>query len=260
VVTGAAIVSPTALVTGASRGIGAAIAHRLAADGHAVLLAARKREALDKVAASVVEDGGVALAVATDITDPGAIDELVDTTRAFIGPGGQLDVLVNNAGVLPHATRAERMSLDDWHTTVTLNVTSPWYLATRAHPLMRAGAVVVNISSSAAFYPSVGLSAYNASKAALNMVTRSLALEWARDGIRVVAVAPGKVDTDLVAPIMQWVERTDQAPNVLGRIGRPEEVADLIAYLVSDRATYMTGSIITIDGGELLTAGSELAR
>jgi len=263
VVAGAAIVSSrrlVALVTGASRGIGAATARRLAADGHRVVLAARSAEPLEALAAAIAADGGDALAVPTDLTDAVAVDALVDATRVFAGAGGRLGVLVNNAGVLPEATRAERMTLDQWQSTLMLNLTSPWYLATRAHALMGDGSVVVNVSSSAAFYPSVGLSAYNASKSALNMVTRGLALEWARDGIRVVGIAPGLVDTELAVPITEWMARTDQKVNPMGRLGTADEVAELIAFVASGKAGYMTGSIVTLDGGELLTASSEAPK
>jgi NAD(P)-dependent dehydrogenase (short-subunit alcohol dehydrogenase family) len=114
------------------------------------------------------------------------------------------------------------------------------------------GGVVVNVTSIAALYPSVGFAAYNASKAALTMLTKTLALEWAADGIRVVGVAPGRVDTAMVEPILRWDEKQGRRPNPLGRVGQPEEVAELIAFLAGDRARYVTGSIITIDGGEVL--------
>jgi NAD(P)-dependent dehydrogenase (short-subunit alcohol dehydrogenase family) len=246
-----------ALVTGASRGIGAATARRLAADGFRVVLAARGADALAEEAAAITEAGGDALVVPTDATDLAALDALLEATREW---GGRLDALINNAGILPVATRAEKMTIEDWHATLALDLTAPWYLASRAFPLMRAGSVVVNISSTAAYYPSVGLSAYNAAKSALLMVTRCLALEWARSGVRVVGVAPGKVETLLFQPIKRYVEATGQAPNVLGRIGEPEEVANLIGYLASPEAGFVTGSIFTIDGGELLTAGAELPR
>lgn len=261
-VAGAPVVNgsgPLALVTGASRGIGAATARRLAADGHRVVLAARSAGPLDELAAEIVASGGDALAVPTDLTDPAAIDALVDATRTFAGEAG-LAVLVNNAGVLPAATRAEKMSLADWQHTIALDLTAPWYLATRAHALMHEGSVVVNVSSSAAFYPSVGLSAYNACKSALNMVTRGLALEWARDGIRVVGIAPGLVDTELAVPITTWMDHTDQKVNPMGRLGTADEVAELVAFVASSKAAYMTGSIVTLDGGELLTASSEAPK
>ena len=114
------------------------------------------------------------------------------------------------------------------------------------------GGVIVNVTSTAATYPSVGFAAYNASKAALSMLTQTLALEWARDSIRVVGLAPGKIDTPMVEPILAWAERQGSRLNPLGRVGRPDEVAALVSFVVSDRAAYMTGNIVTLDGGELL--------
>ena len=118
----------------------------------------------------------------------------------------------------------------------------------------------MNVTSTADFFPSAGLSSYEASKAALTMLTRTLALDWARDRVRVVGVAPGKVETVLVQPTVQWTARKDLPLNPLGRIGHPDEVADLIAFLVSDRATYLTRSVITLDGGEVAASGADLAR
>jgi 3-oxoacyl-[acyl-carrier protein] reductase len=243
-----------AIVTGASRGIGAATANALAAGGASVVVAARSVDDLETVARGIRACGGDATVVRTDATDLAQLDALVEATLARYG---RLDVLVNNAGLLPTAVRSERMAVADWRYAFELNVTAPWYLACRAKEAMVAGGggVVVNVSSTASLYPSVGFSAYNASKAALSMLTRTLALEWAAEGIRVVGVAPGKVDTALVAPIVTFSERHELPLNPLGRIGRPEEVADFIAYLASDRASFVTGSIVTIDGGEVLAVG-----
>jgi NAD(P)-dependent dehydrogenase (short-subunit alcohol dehydrogenase family) len=256
----AGLTGRVAVLTGASRGIGAATARRLAADGATLVLAARSVEGLRSVADEVEAAGGRTLVVPTDVTDLADLDALVAQTLARFG---RLDVLVNNAGVLPEAARSERVTVEEWRRTLDLNVTGPWYLACRAKEAMVEsgnGGVVVNVTSTASLYPSVGFSAYNASKAALTMLTKSLALEWARDGIRVLGVAPGKVDTALVQPIVRFSERNELRLNPLGRIGRPDEVADLVAYLVSDRASYMTGSIITIDGGEVVASGADMAR
>lgn len=241
-----------AIVTGASRGIGAATAQALAADGFAVALAARSSDRIESLAAEIVALGGTAIAITTDVRDTAALEHLVDeTVRRF----GRLDVLVNNAAQMPTATRSDKMSLDAWSNALAVNLTGPWWLANRAHDAMVAtgdGGVVVNITSTAATYPSIGFAAYNASKAALSMLTRTLALEWARDRIRVVGVAPGKVDTVMVEPILAWTERQGIPLNPLGRVGRPDEVASLIRFVVSERAAYMTGNIVTLDGGELL--------
>ncbi len=244
--------SRVAIVTGASQGIGAATAQALAADGFAVVLAARSSDRIDSLAAQIVERGGEATGITTDISDTAAVEHLVDETVRRLG---RLDVLVNNAAQMPTATRSEKMSLDAWTDALAVNLTGPWWLANRARDAMVAtgdGGVIVNVTSTAATYPSVGFAAYNASKAALSMLTRTLALEWARDSIRVVGVAPGKIDTPMVEPILAWAERRGSRLNPLGRVGRPDEVAALVSFVVSDRAAYMTGNIVTLDGGELL--------
>lgn len=243
-----------ALVTGASRGIGAATARRLAASGAAVVVAARGVDALESLRDEVVAAGGDALAVRVDLADAASLDELVAQVRAW---RGRLDVLINNAGVLPPARRLERTTRDQWRETLDVNLTAPWYLACRAKELMERGGTIVNVASTASFYPSVGLGPYNVSKAALAMLTRACALEWAPQGIRVVGVSPGKVDTAMVAPILDYLETHELPVNPLGRVSAPEEVADLIAFLVGDRAGYITGTIVPIDGGELIATGAE---
>jgi NAD(P)-dependent dehydrogenase (short-subunit alcohol dehydrogenase family) len=247
-----------ALVTGASRGIGAAIARRFAELGADVVLAARSVDAIDALAKELGGLGVRAVPVRADLTDRKSLRALAERVGDEFGG---LDILVNNAGVLPVAERAERLGWDAWDDTLGLNLSAPWYLACRAKELMGdGGGVIVNNASTAAYFPSRGLVAYNVSKSALIMLTRVLALEWARDGVRVVGVAPGKVETDLVQPILRWTEKHELPLNPLGRIGADHEVADLVAFLVSDRAGYLTGITVPIDGGELLTAGSEPGR
>jgi NAD(P)-dependent dehydrogenase (short-subunit alcohol dehydrogenase family) len=247
-----------ALVTGASRGIGAAIARRFAELGADVVLAARSVDATDALAKELGGLGVRAVPVRADLTDRESLRALAERVGDVFGG---LDILVNNAGVLPVAERAERLGWDAWDDTLGLNLSAPWYLACRAKELMGdGGGVIVNNASTAAYFPSRGLVAYNVSKSALIMLTRVLALEWARDGVRVVGVAPGKVETDLVQPILRWTEKHELPLNPLGRIGADHEVADLVAFLVSDRAGYLTGITVPIDGGELLAAGSEPGR
>ena len=246
-----------ALVTGASRGIGAAIARRFAEQGADVALAARSTGAIDALAEELGELGVRALAVRADMTDRESLRALMERVGHEFGG---LDILVNNAGVLPQAKLAEEHDWADWDAAIGLNLSAPWYLACRAKELMGDGGVVVNNASTASYYPSRGLVAYNVSKSAMVMLTRVLALEWARDGVRVVGVAPGKIETDLVQPILRWTEKRGVPVNPMGRVGADHEVADLVAFLVSDRAAYITGVTVPIDGGELLTASSEPGR
>lgn len=247
-----------ALVTGASRGIGAAVARRFAEQGADVALAARSAGAVEALAEELGALGVRAVAITADMTDRESLRVLMERVGQEFGG---LDILVNNAGVLPEAERAEKLGWEEWDAVVGLNLSAPWYLACRAKELMGAGGgVIVNNASTAAYFPSRGLVAYNVSKSALIMLTRVLALEWARDGVRVVGVAPGKIETDLVQPILRWTEKHEMPLNPLRRIGSGREVADLISFLASDQAGYITGVTVPIDGGELLTAGSEPGR
>jgi NAD(P)-dependent dehydrogenase (short-subunit alcohol dehydrogenase family) len=246
-----------ALVTGASRGIGAAIARRLAERGADVVLTARSADPIASLAAGLGGLGVRALAIAADMTDRDSLAALMARVADELGG---LDILVNNAGALPEAKPAGEVTWTEWDSTLGLNLSAPWYLSCRARELMTEGGVIVNNASTASYYPSRGLVAYNVSKSALVMLTRVLALEWARDGIRVVGVAPGKIDTDLVQPILAWAQKRSLPLNPMRRLGDDTEVADLVAFLASDEAGYITGVIIPIDGGELLTAGSEPGR
>ena len=246
-----------ALVTGASRGIGAAIARRLAERGADVVLTARSGDAIRALAGDLSGLGTRTLAIQADMSDRGSLAALMTEVEDRIGG---LDIMVNNAGVLPEAKPSDEVSWAEWDATLGVNLSAPWYLACRAKRLMASGGVIVNNASTASYYSSRGLVAYNVSKSALVMLTRGLALEWARDGIRVVGVAPGKVDTDLVQPILRWSEKRSLPLNPMRRIGGADEVADLVAFLVSDEAGYITGVTVPIDGGELLAAGAEAGR
>ncbi|MGE3448789.1 MAG: SDR family NAD(P)-dependent oxidoreductase [Microbacteriaceae bacterium] len=249
----------TIIVTGASRGIGAVTARRLARGGANLVLAARSEPDLGDVAEEITRDGGRALVVPTDTAD---LDQLAALVGHAVDEFGGIDVLVNNAGVLPPAHRSVEIDVEEWERVLRLNLTSPWRLANLCHPWMRAagGGVVVNVTSSAGFYPSVGLAPYNASKAALAMLTKGLALEWAGDGVRVVGVAPGKIDTALIQPIVAFTERRGLRLNPIGRLGAADEVAALIEFVVSDDAGFMTGTVITLDGGEVAATGADAAR
>jgi NAD(P)-dependent dehydrogenase (short-subunit alcohol dehydrogenase family) len=249
----AELAGKVALVTGASRGIGAATARKLHALGAKVVVAARGRDALNALVADLSPEGDRAMAVTTDLSVASDLDGLVTAVQ---DRWGRLDILVNNAGVLPTASRTEKISREDWDALIAINLTAPWYLSCRARELMRDGGAIVNVSSTAAHYPSVGLSAYNVTKAGMSMMSRACALEWARDGIRVVTVVPGKVNTEMVRPILDYIEARNERPNPLNRIGEPEEVAECIAYLAGPHARYITGATIAVDGGELIRVAS----
>jgi 3-oxoacyl-[acyl-carrier protein] reductase len=244
-----------AIVTGASRGIGAATAIALARGGTSVALVARTIAALADVSARVRAAGGQALPIAADLGDPDLVEALVPQVIAEFGG---IDVLVNNAGILPVATRSQQVERASWDRVIAVNLTAPWLLAARVHDSMagRGGGVIVNVTSTASSYPSIGLAHYCSSKAALEMTTKVLALEWARDQIRVVGVAPGRIDTDLVRPIVAWDEKRGAHPNPLNRLGTPEEVGQVITFLCSDAAAYITGTTVVLDGGELVGLAS----
>lgn len=243
-----------ALITGASRGIGAATALALARRGARVLLVARKKESFSELIGELERIGADAQLFAADLSDDVSTRNLIDEIRMVTD---RLDILINNAGKLPKARRMENLERAEWTSVMELNLTSPWFLSCRAKEMMHASGqgVIVNVASTAAFFPSAGLTPYNVSKAGLVMLTKVCALEWAKYGIRVLGVAPGKVDTEMVAPILEWTANNNAEINPLRRLGTPHEIAELIAYLVTDDAKYMTGVIVPIDGGELLTYG-----
>lgn len=246
------------LVTGASRGIGVAIARAFAEQGADVMLAARSLPAITDLATELRSQYGVrAVPVQADMADRESLQSLMARVPKELGG---LDVVVNNAGILPKAERAENLSWGDWDEALHINLSAPWYLACRAKELMTDGGVIINNASTAAYFPARGLAAYNVSKAALVMLTRVLALEWAAEGVRVVGVAPGKIQTDLVEPVLRWTAKHDLPLNPMRRIGAATEVADLVAFLASEKAGYLTGVTVPVDGGELLTAGAEPGR
>jgi NAD(P)-dependent dehydrogenase (short-subunit alcohol dehydrogenase family) len=239
-----------AIVTGASRGIGAACAQQLARGGAEVVLASRGQQALDSVAATIRAGGGRAMVAQTDMASPESIDGLLETVKDRFG---RVDVLISNAGVLPKARRLESYTRDQWNAVLNTNLAGPWQLSCGVKELMPAGGVVVHVSSTAAMYPSLGLGLYCISKAGLAMLTRATALEWADRGIRVVGVVPGKTRTEMVQPILEYVDAHNLPLNPLGRVGEPEEIAAAIVFVAGPHAKFITGSMIAVDGGELIS-------
>jgi len=233
-----------ALVTGGSGGIGAAICRRLAADGHHVIVHAnRNRAKAETVVAKIVAAGGSAEAVAFDVTERAATAAALERLLE----AGPIQILVNNAGI--HADAVfPGMSAEQWHSVVDVslngffNVTQPLTL-----PMIRTRwGRIVNISSVAAIAGNRGQVNYSAAKGALHAASKSLALELASRGITVNAVAPGIIATDMSAGAFDAEAIRKLVP--MQRAGTPEEVADLVAFLASDQAAYISGQVISING------------
>jgi 3-oxoacyl-[acyl-carrier protein] reductase len=239
----------TALITGASRGIGRAIAIDLAANGANVVINYRSDEtSADRVVAHIVAAGGEAIAIQADVCDSAQVQGLVAAT---VGKFGRIDILVNNAGTTRDGLLL-RMQDDDWDALMAVNVKGVFNCCKAAlRPMLkqRDGGRIINITSLAGLVGNAGQTNYAASKAAIHGFTKSLAKEVGSRGITVNAVAPGLFQTDLTAHLPQKTLQlvAERAP--LGRLGALEEVAYLVSFLASDNAAYITGEIIRIDGG-----------
>jgi NAD(P)-dependent dehydrogenase (short-subunit alcohol dehydrogenase family) len=237
-----------AVVTGAGRGIGRAIAAGLAGAGARVGLFARTAGELADVQQAIEQAGGEALAVAGSVVDP---EDLLALVAAVDERWGRLDVLVNNAGISPIFQRAEEIDDDEWRRIIEVNLSGSFYCCRAAFALMaRTGGSIVNVSSVAGTTGAERLAAYSASKGGLELLTRTLAIEWASRGIRVNAVAPGFIETDLTRDLLasRWRSRLlEQIP--LGRFGQASEVVGAVTFLASEAASYITGATVFIDGG-----------
>lgn len=242
------IAGKTALVTGAAAptGIGFACARRLAAEGAKVLLADIDADALADRVAQLRGEGHDVDGMTLDVIDEAGWDR---TIARVVGAWGRLDILVNNAGIAVLA-RLIDLSLTQFRRQTDINIHGV-FLGCRAamrHMTGQGGGIIVNMSSIAAYGSGPGSSAYAASKAAVNMLTKTLALEAAADGIRVNSVHPGLIDTNMIASTVE------QSPGLvaaipLGRLGRPEEIAAMVAFLASDDASYCQGGSFVVDGG-----------
>ncbi len=239
-----------ALVTGGNAGIGEAIAKRFAGEGAAVVITGRRQAELDRVAQDIERQNGKVCAVAGSVTDErhaqAAVGEVI---RRF----GGLDILINNAGVGEFGRRLHELDDETWARVLDINLTGVFRMTRAAIPemLKRGGGSIVNISSIASLVGIPCLSVYAASKGALDALTRSVAIDYAKDGIRCNAVNPGLVATPMAAPLMANPEQLDPILNhyPIRRPGKPEEVANMVVYLASDEAAWVTGGSYAIDGG-----------
>lgn len=242
-----------AIVTGASRGIGRAIAMGFAQRGASVVVTSRELATCEAVAAEITAGGGRAIAVACDVADLDAHQPLLDAT---IGAFGRLDILVNNAGTLrPHLT--VKVTPAELRGLLAVNLEGPLFLTVAARPLLAQSGhgSVVNIGALGATQPMEGIGAYCAVKAAMANWSTTMAREWAADGIRVNVLVPGSVATDMILPVdptrrAEFVQDL-AAQNVFGRLGEPEDLVGAAVFLAGDASSYMTGRSVFVDGGLL---------
>ena len=240
-----------ALVTGASGGLGRQFALTLSRAGASVVLAARRKTRLQQLAQEIESNGAKAVPVVMDVTNADSIrDGFVAAERAF----GTVTILVNNSGIAS-ATPALEIDEADWNRTMDTNLKGAWLVAQEAARQMVTAEThgsIINIASILAFRVAKDLAPYAASKAALLQLTRSLSLEWARHKIRVNAIAPGYIITDMNREFFQRAESADVIKRIpQRRVGTPEDLDGALLLLASDASSYMTGSTIVVDGGHL---------
>jgi NAD(P)-dependent dehydrogenase (short-subunit alcohol dehydrogenase family) len=243
-----------ALVTGASGTLGARFARTLAGAGAAVALAARRTAAMESLRASLVEAGARAIIVALDVTDPASVASAFDAAEEALG--GAVAIVINNSGIAEPGAALDQSDAD-WARVFAVNVDGARRVsveAARRLAARRAPGAIVNVASILGLRQGAGVAAYAASKAALIQMTKQHALEWARFGVRVNALAPGYVETDLNREFFAseagaaMVRRIPQR-----RLGQPEELDGALLLLASDAGTFMTGSVLVADGGHLLS-------
>ncbi len=242
-----------AVVTGASKGIGEAIARYLADFGAKVVISSRKQADLDALAADMRKDGADVTAIEAHMGDMAQVKHLFDRSVEVYGG---IDILVNNAAANPHFGPTSECPETAFDKIMEINVKAPFVLSKLAYPSMKArgGGSIINISSIAGFTPDPGLGMYSVSKAALNMLTKVTAKEWGADNIRVNSICPGLIKTKFSKAL--WEDEkmlkhfTKRLP--IARMGTVEEVASLALYLASDASAYCTGGLYPVDGGTII--------
>jgi NAD(P)-dependent dehydrogenase (short-subunit alcohol dehydrogenase family) len=249
-----------AVVTGGGGGIGAATARALADDGAAVAVLELDEEAAGRSAAVVRDAGGTAIAVRCDVADPTSVAEAFATIESQLGPA---TVLVNNAGVVGPEAAVPDTAIEDFDRCIAVNLRAVFICAGEfIRRLRQAGSpgAMVNIASVNAVFAEPLFATYNATKGAVTALTRSLALDHAREGIRVNCVCPGYVQTPMTQPLFDvgGAEGVDAVARMhaIGRVAQPEEIAAIVAFLCSDRASFMAGASVMVDGG--MSIGSQV--
>jgi NAD(P)-dependent dehydrogenase (short-subunit alcohol dehydrogenase family) len=251
---GTPLTGKVALVLGASRGIGAATARALARQGARVVLASRDRTGLERVRASILADGGDALVQPVDLTDPVSLDALRDRLTDTCG---RLDCAFNNAGEGAPPTPLAEVAPDVFERVLRVTVHGTFLAMRQEIPLLvrSGGGAIVNMASTAGVSAFPGGGAYVAAKHAVIGLTKSAAIDYAAQGVRVNVVAPGPIETERILALPgEYRERIRQAVP-MRRIGRPEEVARAVAWLCSDESAFVTGATIFVDGGRMAGTG-----
>lgn len=242
-----------AIITGASKGIGEAMARGLAANGAKVIVSSRKQDAVDKVASEIKSSGGEATGIECHVGKREHMDQLIAKTVELYGG---VDILINNAAINPFFGPITDTSEEVFDKVMDVNVKSCMILGNLCHPIMkeRGGGSVINIASVEGLKPSTGLGIYSVSKAAVVMLTKSQAKEWGRDNIRSNAICPGLIQTKLSAALWQDENALAKFSKFIPmkRIAQPEELVGLALYLSSSVSSYTTGGVYTADGGYMV--------
>jgi len=237
-----------ALVTGGSRGIGYATAKILSENGATVIITGKDAQRLEKSSSEIPN----CIGIAGDIQNTNDVKNIVKKT---IEEFGRLDILVNNAGIFPQIKQLHEIEEEEWSKVIDVNLTGQFRFTKEAIPhLQKTSGSIVNISSDAGLkaYQGFNADAYSAAKAALIILTKCWALEYAKDKIRVNCICPGVVDTDMTKPFLKTQNDREFMNNEhpIGRMGQPEEVANAVIYFASDDASWTTGAVLAVDGGQ----------